>query len=136
MSAPSTASIRRVNTGPASAAPPVLRVVSAPAKHRGYVVYLIVCVSILLGGLGAVLFLNTTLAEGSYRQQSLRNQLEVARGDQAVALEQLSIVSAPERLAAKAAELGMVPGSGVGFIDLGNGQILGGTAPQGEQGSE
>jgi hypothetical protein len=65
--------------------------------------------AILGGGLVLVLLINTWLAQGSFTVKRLQDQ-QTAVGNQAQAIaQQIAAQSAPEALAVRAAELGMVP---------------------------
>ncbi|NLX00708.1 MAG: cell division protein FtsL [Actinomycetales bacterium] len=112
---------------------PVLTVVPAAAPSHGGM--LIVCAGLLLSGLLALLLLNMSMAEGSFRVHELqRTAGELA--DAEAALEQsITAVSSPAALAQKASRMGMVPAASPAFLDLESGEVLGVAAPAEEASS-
>jgi hypothetical protein len=108
--------------GPAA---PRLRVVSAPAHTRSRAGLVLGCITLLGGGLVALLLLNVSLEKGSYElqeQQSQATQLQ----DRAQSLrEQLATLQAPQNLAAQAGRLGMVPNPNAAFLRASDGKVLG-----------
>ncbi|MBX6371560.1 MAG: septum formation initiator family protein [Acidothermus sp.] len=110
---------------PAPAPPrPRLRVVSQPRRAPRAPFVLLVC-ALLVGGLVAVLVLNTWLAQGSFTLRHLqREQQQLA--DQAQALNrELQALEAPEALAARASALGLVPAPNPVFRNAATGAVLG-----------
>lgn len=105
----------------------MLTVVPAAAPSHGGM--LIVCAGLLLSGLLALLLLNMSMAEGSFRV----HELQRAAGelsDAEAALEQgITAVSAPSALADQASRMGMVPAASPAFLDLESGEVLGVAAP-------
>jgi hypothetical protein len=83
------------------------------------------CITLLGGGLVALLLLNVSLERGSYvlqDQQARATQLQ----DQAQALrEQLAALQAPPNLADQATRLGMVPNPNAAFLRASDGKVLG-----------
>ncbi|MFF2656665.1 septum formation initiator family protein [Kitasatospora sp. NPDC058032] len=85
-------------------------------------------VVVLLGaGLLGLLALNTALNEGSFELSRLQRQTTVLTDEQQGLQRQIDQNSAPDALARRAAELGMVPGGGMAFLDLPNGGAVVGT---------
>ncbi|MEV6974830.1 hypothetical protein [Kitasatospora sp. NPDC093806] len=85
-------------------------------------------VVLLLGaGLLGLLALNTALNEGSFELSRLQRQTTVLTDEQQGLQHQIDQNSAPDALARRAAELGMVPGGGMAFLDLPNGGAVVGT---------
>ena len=128
---------RRSASGAAAAAParphapgpraprPSLRVVHAPAVDRGRTAFVIGCMLLLVGGLLGLLLINTALAQGSFTLHDLQQRSDEL-GDQQQALRQdIDAQAAPERLAARAKALGMVPSQGAAFVRLPDGRLLG-----------
>jgi hypothetical protein len=100
-------------------------VVTAPVHTRSRAGLVFGCITLLGGGLVALLLLNVSLERGSYTlhgQQAKANQLQ----DEAQALrEQLASLQAPQNLAAQATRLGMVPNPNAAFLRASDGKVLG-----------
>ncbi|MDR1824960.1 MAG: hypothetical protein LBR27_06470 [Bifidobacteriaceae bacterium] len=111
--------------GVAVATPPALRLVAPPKRRRGYVLYLSSLIALLVGGLTCVLYLRTELAAGAFEIHELEQQLSRAEATYYELEEQLTLRSAPDWLAARAVELGMVPSEGTAYLLLGEGKIVG-----------
>ncbi|WP_316520771.1 cell division protein FtsL [Kitasatospora brasiliensis] len=87
-------------------------------------------VVLLAGGLLGLLALNTALNEGSFELSRLQKQTTVATDEQQSLQHQIDQNSAPDALARRAAELGMVPAGGMAFLDVQNGgKVLGTPGP-------
>ncbi len=111
------------------ATPPRLRVVAAPAQTRSLAGLVVVCATVLAAAMVGLLLLNVTLEQGAYelrQQQKAATRLTETRDALA---EQLRTKSAPDALARQADKLGMVPGSGVAFLQTGNAAVIGQAAP-------
>jgi hypothetical protein len=105
---------------------PNLKLVSPlrPVKaSRG--TFAIVVGVLLVFGLGAMLVINTQLAQGSFAMSSLKSQLNTLTEQEAVLSEQVSSAAAPESLANKAHGLGMVPSKNPVFLSVPDGTVLG-----------
>ena len=79
---------------------------------------------IVIAALGAVLALNTSMAEGAYESRDLKIEIADLHQQRAAALTQLESNSAPGALAQQAQTLGMVPADRMGFITLATGHVL------------
>lgn len=101
-----------------------LRPVSAPQHERTLAPFAWLCVAIVLAALGAVLALNTSMAEGAYESRDLKVEIADLHQQRATALTQLESNAAPGALAQQAQTLGMVPADNIGFITLATGQVL------------
>ncbi|MFD8787570.1 hypothetical protein [Kitasatospora sp. NPDC059599] len=84
-------------------------------------------VVLLAAGLLGLLALNTALNEGSFELSRLQKQTTVATDEQQSLQHQIDQSSAPDALARRAAELGMVPAAGMAFLDVPNGGKVVGT---------
>ncbi|MFE4514901.1 hypothetical protein ACFRMQ_12005 [Kitasatospora sp. NPDC056783] len=83
-------------------------------------------VVLLAGGLLGLLALNTALNEGSFELSRLQKQTTVATDEQQSLQHEIDQNSAPDALARRAGELGMVPAGGMAFLDVPNGgKVLG-----------
>lgn len=101
-----------------------LRVVSS-ADAQGSAWFPVVCVLLLLAGLGAVLGLNTAMAQDSFAVAALEARSAELSDTQESLTHEINTVSAPQRLADEAHGLGMVPAGSPAFIDLDKGSVLG-----------
>ncbi|NYI41771.1 hypothetical protein [Demequina lutea] len=101
-----------------------LRPVPAPQHERSLAPFAWLCVMIVLGALGAVLALNTTMAGGAYQSRDLTIEIAALHQQRATALTKLESNAAPGALALQARSLGMVPADHIGFITLATGQVL------------
>ncbi|WP_380284744.1 cell division protein FtsL [Kitasatospora purpeofusca] len=94
---------------------------------RGRTPFAVLVVLLLGAGLLGLLALNTALNEGSFELSRLQRQTTVLTDEQQGLQHQIDQNSAPDALARRAAELGMVPGGGMAFLDLPNGGAVVGT---------
>ncbi len=85
--------------------------------------------ALLVGGLGAMLLINTQLAQGSFAVSSLQQQLGTLTEQAAVLNEEVSAAAAPEALANKARALGMVASRTPVFLSVPDGKVLGKPQP-------
>ncbi|MFA7324042.1 MAG: hypothetical protein WC005_06755 [Candidatus Nanopelagicales bacterium] len=105
---------------------PNLKLVSPlrPVKaSRG--TFALVVGALLIGGLGLMLLINTQLAQGSFAVSALNQQLGSLQEKEAVLSEQVAAAGAPESLANKAHDLGMVPSRTPVFLSVPDGKVLG-----------
>lgn len=108
---------------------PTLRVVTAPVLERSRTLFVLTCLLLLVGGLMALLLVNTSLAQGSFRMHDLR-ATSAGLGEQAQALrEDIALRESPQQLSAAATALGMVPSGSVAFLRLSDGAVLGVAKP-------
>ncbi|MDQ0821772.1 cell division protein FtsL [Arthrobacter sp. V4I6] len=106
-----------LNPGPArKSRTPLSLVRSAPRKRRAP--FVVLCFGILAVALMAVLVLNISVSSAQYQLVQLRSdQLTLTKQNQDLT-QQVQNFDAPQNLAAKATELGMVASTGKGQIDL------------------
>ncbi|MBO9554078.1 hypothetical protein [Cellulomonas sp.] len=119
---------------PEQAPAPRLLLVRAPQTTRTRVPFVLACMAILAGALLSALLLNTQMAQGSYEQYRLANELGRLDQDQKDLDAELDRMAAPAQLAQKAQELGMVPADGTGWVTLSDGTVQGAPAPAGAGG--
>jgi hypothetical protein len=87
--------------------------------------FVVLVASLLVAGLGGLLFLHTALAEDSFRLHDLQVRSALLE-DREQALEQeIAWEASPPRLAARAQALGMVHSENPAFIRLSDGRVLG-----------
>ncbi|MFF7988639.1 cell division protein FtsL [Kitasatospora xanthocidica] len=105
------------------------RITVRPGKRpvRGRTPFAVLVVVLLAAGLLGLLALNTALNEGSFELSRLQRQTTVATDEQQSLQHQIDQSSAPDALARRAAELGMVPAGGMAFLDVPNGGKVAGT---------
>ena len=104
-------------------APQIPSVRPARTPFVGLVVVLIVA------GLMALLTLNTALQQASFTVSRLERQAADLTGREQALAQQVAVEEAPQRLAQRAAELGMVPSETPAFIRAADGSILGVPVP-------
>jgi hypothetical protein len=108
---------------PAPRRTPLSVVPTSPARKR--VPFALFCFTVLVLALGSVLVLNISVSSGQYKLVELRNeQVSLAQANEKLT-QQLENNQAPQNLAAKAADLGMVPSPSVGSINLGTQKVAG-----------
>jgi hypothetical protein len=109
--------------------PQPLRVVPAAIGQPGNGVFAALCMLLLVGGLFALLMLNTAMAEGSFTQ----HQLEATSGEladtQDALTQAIDAQRSPGTLASRATRLGMVPADSAAFLRLSDGAVLGVATP-------
>ena len=105
---------------------PHLRIVSPLRPERASRgIFALVVTAMLVAGMGLVLLINTSLAQGAFTVSELKaEQTLLVQQEQALS-EEVATVAAPDALAAKAAALGMVPATTPVFINVENGKVLG-----------
>lgn len=101
-----------------------LRVVTA-AENQGSARFPVLCALLLLAGLAAVLGLNTVMAQDSFAVARLEARSAELTDTQESLTHDLDRRSAPQELADRAYDLGMVPAGSAAFIDLQQGKVLG-----------
>jgi hypothetical protein len=88
-------------------------------------VFALVVVGLLVVGMGVLLGLNTSLAQGAFEISALtRVQSNLAVQEQQL-LQEVAVAEAPESLQRRADALGMVPVSSPVFLRLADGAVLG-----------
>lgn len=92
----------------------------------------VLAASVVLGGAACVvvaqLLLSIATANGAYRLAELQQHSDVLAHQQQVQAESLQALAAPQRLAARAAALGMVPDDSPAYLDATTGEVLGSTS--------
>ncbi|MFJ8474825.1 cell division protein FtsL [Kitasatospora sp. NPDC094011] len=97
---------------------------------RGRTPFAVLVVVLLAAGLLGLLALNTALNEGSFELSRLQKQTTKATDEQQSLQHEIDQNSAPDALAKRAAELGMVPAGGMAFLDVPNGgKVIGTPGP-------
>ena len=131
----SALAVARPAPAPASAQPrraPLALVRTLPARRRAP--FAIFCLGVLAAALLGVLVLNISVSTGQYELVQLRNeQLSLQKQNQDLT-QRAQNYEAPQNLAARAAELGMVASTSKGQIDLGT-LLVTGKAKAAEKGA-
>lgn len=114
---------------PETASPPWLRLVPSVPVDAPRAPFIVFVIAVLGVGLVGLLLLNTSLQKRAFEVSSLQRTTAVL-GDQQSELEQKAAnLSAPEAVAARAVELGMVPNTNPVFLRLSDAKVLGIPAP-------
>ncbi|PWJ24749.1 hypothetical protein ATK17_0850 [Branchiibius hedensis] len=99
--------------------------VVAPPQTRGVGIgFVAICLLAMVGGLVALLLLNTQRAQQSFALDRLQSQSASLAATQESLDSQLDAVSAPQQLALQAQVQGMVPATSIRFVDS-NGKTVG-----------
>ncbi len=110
------------------AAPPAPRRAAVPVAApvaRTRVVAAAALVGLAACFVGAQLVLSIGTAQGAYELAALQQRSDVLTRQQQSQQEALRSLAAPQRLAAKAAALGMVPDDSPAYLDARTGRVLG-----------
>jgi hypothetical protein len=107
---------------------PRLTVVARAATRAPRIPFVVLVVTLLIGGLVGLLLLNTALQRGAYTTTALRDQADVLAQRQQQLEVQVDAMAEPQQLARRAQRLGMVADASPGFLQLSDGTIVG--APQ------
>lgn len=108
-------------------------IAAAPAPRRTTVARpRVVAVGAVLAGavcvVAAQLLLSIGTADGAYRLAELHQRSAALSRQQQVQTEALRALAAPQRLAVRAAALGMVPDDSPAYLDARTGTVLGSTS--------
>jgi len=103
---------------------PRLKVV-APARSGSRTGLALLAVALLAGGLMTLLVLNISLSRGSYQLSDAQLEGRKLAERQQALEEQIEAARAPQRLAARARDLGMVPAPNTAFVELPSGKVRG-----------
>jgi hypothetical protein len=91
------------------------------------------CMLLLVGGLMALLMLNTSMAEGSFTLHRLQATSGELTDTEEALTAAIDAQRSPANLAARAAKLGMVPADSAAFLRLSDGVVLGVAKPAEKQ---
>ena len=101
-----------------------LRVVPAAIRRTGGGVFAVLCITLLAGGLVALLMMNTALASGIYQLKDLQAQVGTLTDQQEQLTQVVDDLRSPQGLADKAQQMGMVPAKSMAFVRLSDGAVL------------
>ena len=111
---------------------PNLRVIRAAAPARSTLPFLAMNILILAGALIASMLLNAQMASTAYRMKEVQVEVNIMNDHVETLRTEVQEASAPDTLATKASELGMVPAGAPGVVDLNSSQLTNGTAAKAE----
>lgn len=122
VTAPTRSPARRT---PAAQPRPPLRAVPVPPWRAPLAPFVIVAVALVVGGLLALLMLNTLVAEDSFRVRQLEQQTTTLREREQVLLADVARLDSPAVLADRAAKLGLIAAGSPAFLELPSGRVRG-----------
>lgn len=112
-----------VTPDPAPPARTPLSVVPQRAVRRSRVSTVVVCALALAAALLGILLLNIQVSSGQYRLTELTGQQRALSQENEALTQDIEANSAPQNLAARANDLGMVQARDVGTVDLATGAV-------------
>ena len=105
---------------------PHLRIVSPLRPERASRgIFALVVSGVLIAGMGLVLVINTSLAQGAFTISELKQEQAALTQQEQALSEVVAAAAAPEVLAKKARAMGMVPATTPVFLNVENGKVLG-----------
>jgi hypothetical protein len=107
---------------------PRLTVVAKAAQRAPRIPFVVLVVTLLVGGLVGLLLLNTALQRGAYTTTALRDRAAALTVRQQQLEVHVDAMAEPQRLAQRALHLGMVGDASPGFLDLASRRIVGAPA--------
>lgn len=105
-----------------------LSVVPARVARRSRIVTVAMCALALVAALIGILFLNIQISSGQYRLTELTIQQRALSQENDALTQDIEANSAPQNLAARANDLGMVQANGLGTVDLSTGAVTAATS--------
>jgi hypothetical protein len=103
---------------------PRLKVV-APARSGSRTGLALFAVALLAGGLITLLMLNISLSRGTYQLSDAKTEQRKLEERRQALQEEIQAASAPQRLASRARDLGMVPAPNTAFVEVPSGKVRG-----------
>jgi len=110
---------------PETASPPWLRLVPSVPVDAPRAPFIVFVIAVLGVGLVGLLLLNTSLQKRAFDVSSLQRSTTAMADQQSDLERQVADLSAPETVASRAAELGMVPNANPVFLRLSDAKVLG-----------
>ena len=120
---PSTRPSKRPTTRPATR-PSVRPAVGRTRPRHPRAPFIMLLVGLLGGALVSLLFISTTLAEGSYRITNLQQQNASLAKQEQLLTQQVAQDSSPQQIAQEAEQLGMRPNPNLQFINTKTGKVV------------
>jgi outer membrane biosynthesis protein TonB len=84
---------------------------------------------LLVGGVVGLLLFNTSMQQASFQATALEQQAQVLAAEEQSLQMELETLRDPQRVAAEARSIGMVPPANPAFIRLSDGKVLGSPTP-------
>ena len=113
-----------------------LTVVPRTAARRAARVPFMVLVSlVLVGGVAGLLCFNTSMQQASFTATSMEDQAQALDAQQQSLTMELDALRDPQRVAARAQQMGMVPENSPAFLRLSDGKVLGKATPAAPDGA-
>jgi outer membrane biosynthesis protein TonB len=84
---------------------------------------------LLVGGVVGLLLFNTSMQQASFRATALEQQAQLLAAEEQSLQMELETLRDPQRVAAEARRIGMVPPANPAFIRLSDGKVLGSPTP-------
>jgi cell division protein FtsB len=106
-----------------------LRVVPRRRPRARRVPFLVALTAILVGGVVGLLLFNTSLQQASFAASALQEQADTLTSREQALTMELDKLRDPQRVAAQAQRMGMVPAANPAFLNLSDGSISGVAAP-------
>lgn len=106
-----------------------LRLVPQRRSSAAKAPFVVVVVTLLVGGLLGLLLLNTLVAQDSFALHDLSKNARALQQQEQDLARQVQALQAPADLAGRAVHLGMVPGGPPAFLRLSDGKVLGQPMP-------
>lgn len=100
-----------------------LSVVPLRAARRSRVSTVVMCTLALAAALVGILLLNIQITQGQYELTELTGQERALSQENEALTQDIEADSAPQNLAARANDLGMVPAKDIGSVDLATGAV-------------
>jgi len=107
---------------------PELRVVRGIVPSRRTLPFLALVIGILACALVSTMLLNARMADTAYKMKAAQVELNVLNDHIETVRADVQEASSADSLAARAAELGMVPAAAPGVVDLSDSTLAGGAA--------
>ncbi len=129
---PDPASVAAARPSPLTAPPRSLTVVTSPGLHvlgPARTPFVGLVVMLIVAGLMALLTLNTALQQASFTVSRLERQAAALVDREQALAQQVAVEEGPQRLAERAAALGMVPSETPAFLRTADGTVLGVPTP-------
>src|SRR5579859_7525523 len=103
--------------------PPLART-RTPGPRQKRAPFILLLVGLLGGALVSLLVISTTLAQGSYRISTLKQQNANLAKQEQLLTQQVAQASSPANIAQEAQDLGMRPNPALQFINLKTGKVV------------
>lgn len=112
-----------------------LTVVPRTATRAARVPFVVLVSLVLVGGIAGLLCFNTSMQQASFTATAMEDQAQALDARQQSLTMELDALRDPQRVAAKAQEMGMVSASSPAFIRLSDGKVLGRATPAAADGA-